>query len=60
MDDGGALLHWVTWPRGSFHYSVNHLLVRYVTQTYSAAAITFDLNNDDPATKDATHLDQIE
>ena len=54
--DGGALLHRVPWPRGSSYESVSHLYVRYVTQKYGAAAIVFDGYNDDPTTKDATHL----
>ena len=54
--DGGALLHRVPWPRGSTSESVSHLYVRYVTQKYGAAAIVFDGYNDDPTTKDATHL----
>ena len=32
------------------------MYVRYVTQKYGAAAIVFDGYNDDPTTKDATHL----
>ncbi len=32
------------------------MYVRYVTQKYVAAAIAFDGYNDDPTTKDATHL----
>ena len=35
---------------------MSHLNVRYVTQKYGAAAIVFDGYNDDPTTKDATHL----
>ena len=54
--DGGALLHRVPWPQGSTYESVSHLYVRYVTQKYGAAAIVFDGYNDDPTTKDATHL----
>ena len=54
--DGGALLHRVPWPRGSTYESVSHLYVRYVTQKYGAAAIVFDGYNDEPTTKDATHL----
>ena len=54
--DGGALHHRVPWPRGSTYASVSHLYVRYVTQKYGAAAIVFDGYNDDPTTKDATHL----
>ena len=54
--DGGALLHRVPWPRGSIYESVSHLYVRYVTQKYGAVAIVFDGYNDDPTTKDATHL----
>ena len=54
--DGGALLHRVPWPRGSTYESVNHLYVGYMTQKYGAAAIVFDGYNDDPITKDATHL----
>ena len=54
--DGGALLHRVPWPRGSTYESVSHLYVRYVIQKYGAAAIVFDGYNDDPTTKDATHL----
>ena len=54
--DGGALLHRVPWPRRSTYESVSHLYVRYVTQKYGAAAIVFDRYNDDPTTKDATHL----
>ena len=54
--DGGALLHRVPWPRGSTYESVSHLYVRYVTQKYGAAAIAFDGYNDDPTTKDDTHL----
>ena len=54
--DDGALLHRVPWPRGSTYESVSHLYVRYVTQKYGAAAIIFDGYNDDPTTKDATHL----
>ena len=53
---GGALFHRVPWPRGSTYESVSHLYVRYVTQKYGAAAIVFDGYNDDPTTKDATHL----
>ena len=53
---GGALLHRVPWPRGSTYESVSHLYVRYVTQKYGAVAIAFDGYNDDPTTKDATHL----
>ena len=36
--------------------SVSHLYVRYVTQKCGAAVIVFDGYNDDPTTKDATHL----
>ena len=54
--DGGALLHRVPWPRGSTYESVSHLYVRYVAPKYGAAAIVFDGYNDDPTTKDATHL----
>ena len=54
--DGGALLHRVPWPRGSIYESVSHLYVMYVTQKYGGAAIVFDGYNDDPTTKDATHL----
>ena len=54
--DGGALLHRVPWPRGSTYESVSHLYVRYLTQKYGAAAIVFGGYNDDPTTKDATHL----
>ena len=54
--DGGALLHRIPWPRGSTYESVSHLYVRYVTQKYGAVAIVFDGYNDDPTTKDATHL----
>ena len=54
--DGGALLHLVPWPRGSTYESVSHLYVMYVTQKYGGAAIVFDGYNDDPTTKDATHL----
>ena len=54
--DGGALLHRVPWPRGSTYESVSHLYVMYVTQKYGGAAIVFDGYNDDPTTKDATHL----
>ena len=54
--DGGALLHRVPWPRGSTYGSVSPLYVRYVTQKYGAAAIVYDGYNDDPTTKDATHL----
>ena len=54
--DGGALLHRVPWPRGSTYESVSHLYVRYVTQKYGAVAIVFDGYNDDPTTKDGTHL----
>ena len=35
---------------------MNHLYVRYVTRKYGTAAIVFDGYNDDPTTKDATHL----
>ena len=35
---------------------MSHLYVRYVTQKYGAAAIVFDGYNDDPTTKDDTHL----
>ena len=54
--DGGSLLHRVPWPRGSTYGSVSHLYVRYVTQKYGAVAIVSDGYNDDPKTKDATHL----
>ena len=54
--DGGALLHLVPWPRGSTYESVSHLYVRYVTKKYGPADIVFDGYNDDPTTKDATHL----
>ena len=54
--DGGALLHRVPRPRSSTYESVSNLYVRYVTQKYGAAAIVFDGYNDDPTTKDATHL----
>ena len=54
--DGGALVYRVPWPRGSTYESVSHLYVRYATQKYGAAAIAFDGYNDDPTTKDATHL----
>ena len=54
--DDGALLHRVPWPRGSIYESVSHLYVMYVTQKYGGAAIVFDGYNDDPTTKDATHL----
>ena len=54
--DVGALLHRVPWPRGSIYESVSHLYVRYVTQKYGAAVIVFDGYNDDPTTKDVTHL----
>ena len=54
--DGGALLHRVPRPRGFTYESVSHLYVGYVTQKYRAAAIFFDGYNDDPTTKDATHL----
>ena len=54
--DGGALLPRVQWPRGSTYESVSHLYVRYVTQKYGAATIVFDGYNDDPTTKDDTHL----
>ena len=36
--------------------SVSHLYIRYLTQKYGAAAIVFDGYNDDPTTKDVTHL----
>ena len=32
------------------------MYVRYVTQKYGAVAIVFHGYNDDPTTKDATHL----
>ena len=35
---------------------MSHLYVRCVTQKYCAAAIVFDGYNDNPTTKDATHL----
>ena len=35
---------------------MNHPYVRYVTRKYGTAAIVFDGYNDDPTTKDATHL----
>ena len=54
--DGGTLLHRIPGPRGSTYESVSHLCVRYVTQKYGAAAIVLDGYNDDPTTKDATHL----
>ena len=54
--DGGALLHRVPWPRGSTYESVSHLDVMYVILKYGGAAIVFDGYNDDPTTKDATHL----
>ena len=54
--DGGAILHRVPWPRGSTYESVSHLYVMYVTQKYGGAAIVFDGYNDDPTTKDTTHL----
>ena len=54
--DGGALLHRVPWPRGYTYESVSHLCVRYVTQKYGAVAIVFDGYDDDPTTKDPTHL----
>ena len=54
--DGGALLRLVPWPRGSTYESVSHLYVMHVTQKYGGAAIVFDGYNDDPTTKDATHL----
>ena len=54
--DGGALLHRVPWPRGSIYESVSHLYVRYVNQKFDTAAIVFDGYNDDPTTKDDTHL----
>ena len=59
MDDGGALLNLVPWPRGSTYQtyeSVSHLYVMYVMQTYIADGITFDVYNDDPTTKYANHL----
>ena len=43
-------------PRGSTYESVSHLYVRYVTHKYGATSIVFDGYNDDPTTKDATHL----
>ena len=42
--------------RHATYKSVSHLYVRYVTQKYGAAAIVFDRYNDDPTTKDVTHL----
>ena len=35
---------------------MSHLYARYVTQKYGACAIVFDGYNDDPTTKDNTHL----
>jgi hypothetical protein len=54
--DGGALLHRLAWQRGSTYDGLSHMYVSYVLAKYGTADVVFDGYNEDPTTKDVTHM----
>ncbi|KAK3750311.1 hypothetical protein QZH41_001771 [Actinostola sp. cb2023] len=53
--DGGALIHRVTWPRGTIYNDVCSLYVQYIQRRYGSPTVVFDGYGNGPSTKDCTH-----
>ena len=53
--DGGSLMHWITWHRGTTYRGICTQYITYVRRWYGNATVVFDGYEAGTSTKDMTH-----
>ena len=57
--DGGALLHRISWTRGTTYDQISEQYSTYVIRKYGRAIVVFAGYSDKPSTKDRAHIRRL-